>query len=181
MSHPTRIIAPDVASDSRDWTWYLAQLKPNGARLATRNLTRQGFAVFNPMHQVTQRRAEQFVMREVQLFPGYLFVGLEPGVRRWGPINGTLGVNRLVGFGGEVATVPPALIAELRQRCDDSGHLQEPDGLVPGDSVRVVAGPFAAFVTQVERIEADRRIWVLLDLMGRATRVRLNAGEVAKL
>jgi transcriptional antiterminator RfaH len=162
-------------------TWYLAQLKPNGARLAERNLLRQGYEVFHPKHKVTKQLAERFVTREESLFSGYLFVGLVPGERRWAPINGTLGVNKLVSFGGEAATVPPALIAALKHRCDAQDFLEPTLSLSSGDPVRIVGGPFADFVTRVVSIDAQRRVWVLLDLMGRATRVGLSAAEVSKV
>ncbi|MFU8865520.1 MAG: transcription termination/antitermination protein NusG [Rhodobacterales bacterium] len=162
-------------------TWHLAQLKPNGASLATRNLVRQGYEVFNPKHLISQRRGELFVSREVQLFPGYLFVGLGPSMRQWGPINGTLGVSRLVGFGGVASVVPGGLINELRRRCDTQGKVLAADDLAPGDAIRILSGPFAEFVSSVERIDAQQRVWVLLDILGRASRVQLDREAVTKL
>jgi transcriptional antiterminator RfaH len=162
-------------------TWHLAQLRPNGSSLATRNLLRQGYEVFNPKHMVSKRRALRFVPREEQLFPGYLFVGLGQAKRQWGPINGTLGVARLVGFGGSAAVVPVSLIAELRRRCDAAGMMLPVPDLAPGDTIRIVAGPFAEFVSKVEKIDADQRVWVLLDILGRASRVQLDRAAVAKV
>lgn len=162
-------------------TWHLAQLKPNGASLATRNLVRQGYEVFNPKHIISQRRGESFVSREVQLFPGYLFVGIGRSLRRWGPINGTLGVSRLVGFGGIASEVPCGLIDELRRRCDPQDKMLAVDNLAPGDPIRILSGPFAEFVSSVESIDSQQRIWVLLDILGRASRVQLDRAAVAKL
>ena len=161
--------------------WYLAQLKPNGAALATRNLLRQGYEVFNPRHMVSKRRGAAFVRREEQLFPGYLFVGMSNDLLRWTPINGTLGVARLVGFGGTAAVVPGQLIDELQYRCDDQGKITLPNDLAPGDMIKVLAGPFAEFVTRVERIDAQQRVWVLLDLLGQAAKVQLERAAVVKL
>lgn len=161
--------------------WHLAQLKPNGAALATRNLLRQGYEVFNPKHMVSKRSGDIFVRREEQLFPGYLFVGLAHDLRRWGPINGTLGVTRLVGFNGAAAVVPGHLIDELQHRCDDQGKMLLLDELAPGDTIRVLAGPFAEFISKVERIDGEQRVWVLLDILGRASRVQLERAAVVKL
>jgi transcriptional antiterminator RfaH len=162
-------------------TWHLAQLRPNGAALATRNLLRQGYEVFNPKHTVSRRRGEVFVAREEQLFPGYLFVALGQEKQHWGPINGTLGVARLVGFGGSAAVVPHHLIDELQRRCDETGLILPMPDLAPGDTIRILAGPFAEFVSKVERIDAQQRVWVLLDLLGRAARVQLDRAAVTKL
>lgn len=162
-------------------TWHLAQLRPNGSSLATRNLLRQGYEVFNPKHMVSKRRALRFEPREEQLFPGYLFVGLGQAKRQWGPINGTLGVARLVSFGGSAAVVPIHLITELRKRCDDTDMMLPVPDLAPGDTIRILAGPFAEFVSKVEKVDAQQRVWVLLDILGRDARVQLDRAAVARV
>jgi transcriptional antiterminator RfaH len=43
--------------------------------------------------------------------------------------------------------------------------------LQPGDTIEVVAGPFADLIVDIERIDAERRIWILLDIMGAKTKV----------
>jgi len=53
--------------------------------------------------------------------------------------------------------------------------------LNPGDAVRLASGPFADFVATVEMIAPDRRIWVLLDLMGRTARVAVEAETLQAL
>ena len=42
---------------------------------------------------------------------------------------------------------------------------------MPGNVVRVVKGPFKDVIAEVEHLSGNDRIGVLLDLMGRATRV----------
>jgi len=42
-------------------------------------------------------------------------------------------------------------------------------------------GPFADFVAEVEKIDPDRRVWVLLDIMGGKTRIAVDAGQVRAL
>ena len=36
-------------------SWYIVQFKPNSHKIAVRNLERQGFGTFLPMHEVTRR------------------------------------------------------------------------------------------------------------------------------
>jgi transcriptional antiterminator RfaH len=169
------------ATKAQTNSWYLAQLKPKAAKVATRNLARQGYEVFNPIHRTTLRRADRFVQREEPLFPGYLFVGLDPQRLRWGPIRSTMGVCRVVGFGAGATEVPLSLIVQLQQRCNEDGLLDSSATLVQGDVVCVRTGPFADFVTRVEQITPDRRVWVLLDLMGRATRVLVDQADLVRV
>jgi len=165
-----------------EFPWYLAQLRPNGLAMALRNLARQGFALFCPMHAATAKRRGHYRQTWKPLFPGYLFVGFEPASAPWRAINSTYGVSRLVNFGARAPRpVPEGLITGLRMRCDEDGHLLPPETLSPGDSVRILSGPFADFVTTVDHIAPDQRVWVLLDLLGRPTPVTLARDALQKM
>jgi len=48
-----------------------------------------------------------------------------------------------------------------------------------GDQVALNTGPFANFVAEVEKIAPDRRVWVLMDIMGGKTRVAVGADQPA--
>jgi len=160
-----------MARDTAGRAWFLAQLKPNSHQIADRNLRRQGFEVFLPLAQETRRRRGRFVRQVSPLFPGYIFVAFDPAARGWRAVNSTLGISRLVSIGDAPAAVPTALVDALRARCDGSGLLQAPSSVVPGDEVKITAGPFADFVATVDQIDPDRRVWLLIDLMGQKTRV----------
>ncbi|AJE47155.1 hypothetical protein P73_2440 [Celeribacter indicus] len=68
----------------------------------------------------------------------------------------------------------------LMARCGETGQLLQPDELAAGDEVRIAEGPFADFTTTIEKIDSSKRIWVLLDLLGRQTRVALSEREVQR-
>ncbi|RME17531.1 MAG: transcriptional activator RfaH [Alphaproteobacteria bacterium] len=159
-------------------TWFLAQLKPNSARIAERNLKRQGFKTFLPLEEATQQRGGKFVTIPKPLFPGYIFVAFDAGRGLWRKINSTRGVTKLVSFGREPVPVPLDLVSQLMLRCDAAGKLLPPKLLKPGDRVAITKGPFANFIAEVEQIAPDRRIWVLLDLMGGQTRVAVGAEQL---
>jgi len=52
---------------------------------------------------------------------------------------------------------------------------------VPGDTVAIVTGPFAAFIARVEEQAADARVVLLLDLMGRTSRLELAAEDLRRV
>ncbi|WP_354689754.1 transcriptional activator RfaH [Lentibacter algarum] len=158
--------------------WYLIQFKPNSHRLAERNLTRQGFEVFLPMQDVTRRKAARFVSDLRPLFAGYMFVSADRDAAPWRAINSTLGVSRLVSFDGTPKPMPQELMASLMQRCDEAGKLLPPKTLNAGDLVDVLSGPFATFVATVEEIDAEQRVWLLMEFMGQSTRVHVAADQV---
>lgn len=150
--------------------WYLAQLKPNGVDLALRNLARQGFRTFLPLTQETERHGGRFVCRKRPLFPGYLFVGVNPAAARWRAINSTQGVSRLVSFAADPAPVPNALIEGLMLRCDDEDVVGG-EVMTSGTTVRLTQGPFAGFVGHIETVDKARRAYVLLDILSQTVRV----------
>ena len=61
----------------RGTSWFLAQLKPNCANIADKNLKRQGFQTFLPMEEETTQRNGKFVTAMRPLFPGYIFVAFD--------------------------------------------------------------------------------------------------------
>ena len=152
-------------------TWFLARLRPNCAAIAQRNLERQKFQTFLPLERDTRRRLGKFENIMRPLFPGYIFVALDHARGLWRSVNSTYGVARLVSFGEAPAPVPSNFVAALRKRCDERGLLLPPETFHPGDTVTLNSGPFAKFVAEVERVGADQRVWILLDLMGRQTRL----------
>lgn len=163
---------------ARGTTWFLAQLKPNSVTIAERNLKRQGFRTFLPVEEVTKRAKSKFVTAERPMFPGYIFVSFDVTKGGWRAINSTNGITRLVSFGKDPAPVPLDIISGLMLRCDAQGKLMSPKLLNPGDQVALTHGPFADFVAEVEKIDPDRRVWVLLDIMGGKTRVAVDARQV---
>ena len=159
-------------------SWFLAQLKPNCATIAEKNLKRQGFKTFLPMEEETRQRKGKFVTHTRPLFPGYIFVAFDVARGFWRSVNSTYGITRLVSFGKDPAAVPLDLVSELMQRCDAQGKLLPPKLLKPGDQVTLTKGPFANFVAEVETIAPDRRVWVLMEIMGAQTRVAVGVDQL---
>ena len=86
--------------------------------------------------------------------------------------------TRLVSFGKELAAVPLDLVSQTMLRCDAKGKVLPPKLLKPGDQVGLTKGPFSNFVAEVEKIAPDRRVWVLMEIMGGQTRVAVGADQL---
>ncbi len=158
--------------------WYLIQFKPNSHGIAERNLNRQGFETFLPMQNITHRQESRFLSCLKPLFPGYMFVSVNSTLAPWRTINSTHGVSKIVSFGGKPKPLPPQLISSLILRCDASGILLPPKSIRAGDNVKILTGPFTNFISTVEKIDPEQRIWVLMDFMGQKTRLRLKADQL---
>lgn len=153
--------------------WALALTRPGQERRAAAGLAAQGFGTFLPRITVTRRRQGRFREEEVPLFPGYLFISAEVGCTRWSVIDGTRGIRYLLRAGRQPARVRAELVLGLMARCDPTGLLAPASSVGVGDSVRILSGPFAEFVAQVEGFGHADRVRLLVDLMGRRTRIDL--------
>ena len=152
--------------------WFILQFKSNSHHLATKNLNRQGFETFLPLHQNTSRRLSRFINTSKPLFPGYMFIKFDRAESEWHKINSTYGVSRLITFNSILKSIPTSFVDHLMKRYDLSGKLIPIQKLKKGDHVTVLKGPFANFIATVEKYEADQRIWILMDLMGRKTKIQ---------
>jgi len=152
--------------------WFILQFKPNSHHLATKNLTQQGFEVFLPLHDTTSRKLSRFINTSKPLFPGYMFIRFNRAESKWHKINSTYGVSRLITFNSTLKSIPTNIVDSLMKRYDSSGKLLPIKKLKKGDQVTVLKGPFANFIATVEKYEADQRIWILMDLMGRKTKIQ---------
>ena len=155
--------------------WFILQFKPNSHHQALKNLNQQGFETFLPLHDTTSRKASRFVTTSQPLFPGYMFITFDRAKTKWHKINNTYGVSRLLTFNSTLKSIPVTFVNNLMKRYDLSGKLLPIKKLKKGDQVKVLRGPFADFIATVETYEDDQRIWVLMDLMGRKTKIHTSS------
>ena len=152
--------------------WFILQFKPNSHYLAAKNLNRQGYETFLPLHDTTSRNVSRFTTTAKPLFPGYMFIKFNRAENTWNKINNTYGVSRLLTFNDTLEPISTTFVDHLMKRYDLSGKLLPIQKLKKGDQVTVLKGPFANFIATVEKYEADQRIWILMDLMGRKTKIQ---------
>ena len=141
-------------------------------------LRAQEYRVFLPSFAKTVRHARKLRVVRAPVFSGYLFVILDLGRDQWRAINGTFGVARIVTVEDRPVPVPPGLVEAMLDRTDAEGETHLTYSFSPGQSVRVVAGPFAQLVGTLERLDAGGRVRVLLEIMGGVVPIQLLSGAL---
>ena len=154
--------------------WFIAQIKPNSYEAAFQNLERQGFEIFVPKMEITQRQKNKFIIKNVYVFPGYMFVYFDPSIIRWTKINSTYGVSKILAFNNKPSEISSDLILELKRRYEINNNQTQKEKLQKGDSIKFYVGPFADLIAKVESIDENNRIWVLLEAMGGYKRLKLQ-------
>jgi transcription antitermination factor NusG len=159
--------------------WYVARTLPQRELYAARQLSNQGFRNFVPRYWKNRRHARKVETVSAPLFPRYIFVVVDRTRDHWRSINGTLGVDRLLMYGGEPQAVPPGVVESLLVAADAQGNIRFDFNLREGQTVKVMAGPFAQLIGQLERLDDSGRVRVLLEILGGKVRVALPRELVA--
>jgi transcriptional antiterminator RfaH len=158
--------------------WYAVQCRPHRERVAALHLLNQGYFVHLPLREKARRHARKIETVRTPFFPGYLFVNLDVARDSWRSVNGTVGVVRLVMQGERPTPVPPGIVEALMDACDEDGLLHWCCDLSPGQTVRVLTGPFAELIGELEQLSDAGRVRVLLNIMGGSTPVLLSRENV---
>jgi transcription elongation factor/antiterminator RfaH len=157
--------ALELAPESLD-RWYVARTQPHREIQAMRHLQNQSFRVFLPRYLKSRRHGRKFETVLAPLFPRYMFIMLDLNRERWRSVNGTLGVDRLLMRRGIPECVPHGLVEQLANAATEEGVVRCLQSLAAGETVRVVAGPFADFIGRLEQLDDHDRVRVLLDILG---------------
>lgn len=159
--------------------WFAVNTQPAAEAKATANLMRQGWATFYPRTLKTIRHSRRIRTELRPFFPGYVFVALDPLRDAWRAVDSTYGVRQLVRQGETPSPLPQGIVEGLQAMMAEDGRIVFTSALTAGDKVRFLAGPFADMIGSLERLDANGRVLVLLDLLGRPTHVQAKAADLA--
>lgn len=163
-------------------TWYLIQTKPRAENIALENLSNQGYECYLPMLRAEKLIKNKIELQKAPLFPRYLFINLELDFssKGWAPIRSTRGVTQLVRFGVEPAKVDTALIDLMRaHELRDEAKIESL--FKPGDSLKILSGPFLGFESIYQGMDPEMRVIVLLEFMNKNLEIKLQPDQVKVL
>ena len=154
--------------------WSAAQVYASQESRAITNLRRQGFEAFYPAFIRDENRTR--TNPTTPLFPGYVFVRLDT-CTRWGSINNTFGVIRLLADRqAQPQRVPLEFMISIK-RC----ILPDPDAiyaiLEPGSEVCIRRGPFAEHTAVVEWTR-ENRLGLFFQIFKQDVRIEVNPADV---
>ena len=161
--------------------WYVVHTQPRYEDTAARHLGNQNFGVYCPKYMKRRSHARRVDWVASPLFPRYLFVQMDVEQAQWRAIHSTVGVSYLVCQGDAPVAIPDNLVAEIREREDESGRVVVGKlvSFKNGDQVRLLSGPMADQVGLFDCASDEERVFILLDLLGRQVRVRMPIGAVS--
>lgn len=162
--------------------WYLVHTKPRQEKCALENLERQGYECYLPVFPKEKLRQNGVSIANEPLFPRYLFIRLGQGHadQSWTPIRSTKGVSQLVRFGVNPAKAQDALIERLR--ATEAAVQSNPERLFTlGEQVRLTDGAFVGIEGVYQMADGERRVMVLIELMGKPVVMKVDAASLQKV
>ncbi|HJT80282.1 MAG TPA: transcription termination/antitermination NusG family protein [Chthoniobacterales bacterium] len=162
-----------------DSLWFCLKTQPKHEHLAATALRRQlGIKCFSPrvrFRKPTRRGAVWFVEA---MFPGYIFAEFTFS-RQHRQVEYSSGIQGVVRFGDQVATVDRTLIANLQEKAGNDEMVTFNPEIEVGQSVQIAEGPFQGIEALVTRLlPARERIRVLLEFLGRSVEMEVPTPKV---
>lgn len=162
--------------------WFVVQCKRKEEKLAHWNLKAQGFEVYLPMYWFMDRKTQGKTGKP--LFPGYVFVKINPAVDPWRCICSTYGVKSLLcSANGKPIAAADGHIASIQAREDEDGMIN----LVEAKPARPLPQPGQAVRFEIkgneldgifeERVD-DRRCTILIKFLGANRGVRVHSDRL---
>lgn len=124
--------------------------------------------------QGTKRRSNR------KFFPGYMLVQMVMDDDTFHLVKGTQKVTGFVGAGNRPTPVPDWEVLKITQQMEEGAAAPKTvQTFEEGATVRVTDGPFVNFSGTVEEVRTERqKLWVLVSIFGRATRVEVDFNQV---
>lgn len=162
--------------------WFAVCCKPRQELVAQENLARQGFHVYLPRIRIKRHRSGRWLDVVEILFPRYLFIQVDTDTNSIAPVRSTRGVVGLVRTGHQPAVVADCVMDALRLReSADSGLHQDSRPLFySGEPVRLAQGPLAGMEGVFVQEDGEKRVIVLLELLGQSNKISVDRDLVAR-
>ena len=152
-------------------------------RIERAGLEEQFGDILVPTEEVVEIRDGKKRTTERKFFPGYVLVQMLMNDETWHLVKST---PKVMGFIGGTSDRPAPITEreanQILNRVEESVEKPKPKTLYePGESVRVIDGPFADFSGVVEEVNYEKnRMRVAVLIFGRSTPVELEFGQVEK-
>lgn len=139
-------------------------------------------AVEVPTETVTEVRRGKKVQSERKFFPGYVLAKLAMNDDVYHLVKNTPKVTGFLGSSGKPQAISEAEASRILNTREEAANAPKQKIDVDyeiGDSVKVLEGPFASFIGQVEELDFDKaKVKVSVSIFGRATPVELDFEQV---
>lgn len=164
-------------------SWFAALHRPGYGRTAAFHLKRNDFVAWLPVYHELRIENGRKINKELALFPGYIFIQDDIALERWGRINRTIGVLKLLPTRDVLPLALPAGFVEDLQWQAGMGTLDAIRAecvvhkFVPEEMVKAKSGPWIGHTGEFVRYHKGSLV-LLMALLGKEVEVGFAPQEV---
>lgn len=137
------------------------------------------FEVMVPTEEYYDQKSSGKQVKERKIFPGYVMIKMIINDVTWYLVRNTRGVTGFVGPGSKPV---PLTDQETRRLGVRTPQQNIPVDVEPGDSVKVIHGPFMDMVAKVESVSDDRKkLKAYVFIFGSETLTELDIEDIEKV
>jgi transcription termination/antitermination protein NusG len=159
--------------------WYALRVKSRHEFVTSRELTRKDIENFLPSVLRVSQWKDRKKSIDFPLFPGYLFVHLDP---QPAVLVNVLKTRGAVGFvslePGQPTSVSSEEIASLRAMLKSGEQLDVFPAFSEGKAVRVRRGPLHGVVGILAKREEHHMFFINIEILGRSVGLKISAEDV---
>ena len=159
-------------SNEQNKKWIAVYTKPRHEKTVEKELQKKEFEVYLPLLKQRRKWSDRKKWVEFPLFRSYIFVKTE--IKNALFVLQTLGVVKVVKFGGEVAVIQNDSIQAIKLMIEGGYRPEATDYFVKGDPVEVKDGPLKGLVGEVIRVDNHDRLLVRVDAIQHSVSVQIN-------
>ena len=159
-------------SNEQNKKWIAVYTKPRHEKTVEKELQKKGFEVYLPLLKQRRKWSDRKKWVEFPLFRSYIFVKTE--IKNALFVLQTLGVVKVVKFGGEVAVIQNDSIQAIKLMIEGGYMPEATDYFVKGDPVEVNDGPLKGLVGEVIRVDNHDRLLIRVDAIQHSVSVQIN-------
>ena len=157
-------------------SWFAVHTRARHEKKANRALTEKNVETFLPLIEVMSQWKDRKKKVLLPLFPGYLFVRIDPRDRY--ELLNTAGVVMILGNNGVPVPVSPKEI-EATKRLIETGLRYEPFPYsIVGREVEVIRGPLEGAMGRILRTKGAYRLILSVHLIRRSVSVEVDLNDV---
>jgi transcription antitermination factor NusG len=167
-------VRPASTESEANRPWFAVQVRATREKLVNLQLENKNLECFLPLYTTKKPGCDRIRIKQLPLFPGYLFCRLDPVNRL--PVLITPGVMQIVGVAREPVPIDDAEIAAIHGvlrsgRAASPFPYQSPQAK---QRVRIEHGPLAGLEGEIVRVKSRDRLVVSVTLLQRSVAVEID-------
>ena len=161
--------------------WYAVATRSRQEKIAANTLQALGIAHFLPLQSQKRQWSDRIQTINVPLFPGYLFVHIDPWTSAKLDVLKAPGVARFVGDRSGPLPVQASEIESIRDVVQRGVEVTPHPFLKEGARVQVVRGPLAGVEGILARFGSKSRIVISIEVIHRSLAINVSESDVRPL